>query len=73
MKAQSDFYGDKKWCDHCEKYVPYLMSVDCSYCSECGNRVRLFSNKDWEDFNQSLEGKRPRGGRPRKKRNRESA
>ncbi len=70
-----DFYSDRKFCSHCEKYVPYLMSVDSSYCSDCGNEVRLFSESDWKAFNESMAARKPKGGRPRKKdrRDRESA
>jgi len=70
---KSDFYGDKKYCDPCGKYVHYLMSVETSYCIECGARVHLFSREDWDDFNQNLEERRPRSGRPRKSHGRESA
>ena len=69
----SNFYGDTKFCDQCGKYVHYLMSVDSSYCVKCGARVHLFSREDWESFNQNLEERRPRGGRPRKRHGRESA
>ena len=44
---QLDYYSDRKFCSHCNDYVSYLMSVDHSYCVECGNEVRLFSNDDW--------------------------
>jgi hypothetical protein len=72
---QSDFYGDRKYCDRCGKYVHYLMSVESSYCVDCGTRVHLFSRADWEDFNSTLEERRPRRGRQRngKDRGRESA
>ena len=62
----SDFYSDRKHCDHCDKYVSYLMSVDTSFCVECGNEVRLFSKGDWQNFNTNLQERRPKGGRPRK-------
>lgn len=61
------FYNDHKYCDQCDKYVSYLMSVDTSYCVECGNTVHLFSKDDWESFNNSLQERRPKGGRPRNK------
>jgi len=61
-----DYYSDRKYCTHCEKYVPYLMSVDHSFCAECGAEVRLFSERDWQAFNQSMADRRPKGGRPRK-------
>jgi len=70
---QSNFYNDKKHCAHCDKYVSYLMSVDASFCVECGNEVHLFSKEDWTSFHQNLEARRPKGGRPRKNRGKESA
>lgn len=61
-----DYYADRKFCAHCQTYVTYLMSVDKSFCVQCGNEVRLFSQEDWQAFNRSLEDRRPKGGRPRK-------
>jgi hypothetical protein len=69
----SNFYSDKKYCDCCDKYVSYLMSVECSFCVECGNEVHLFSKEDWQSFHQNLEARRPKGGRPRKDQGKESA
>ena len=62
----TDFYNDRKYCTGCEDYVPYLQSVEHSYCSVCGEQVRLFSDEDWEAFHASLKERRPKGGRPRK-------
>ncbi len=62
----SDFYSDRKYCDACNKYVSYLMSIDTSYCVECGGEVHLFSKDDWQNFNETLSERRPKGGRPRK-------
>lgn len=64
--TDSDFYNERKYCDHCDKYVSYLMSTDCSFCVECGNKVHLFSKNDWEEFNTNLKERRPKGGRSRK-------
>ena len=63
----SDFYNDRKYCEHCQDYVSYLQSMDQSYCVQCGEAVRLFSEEDWTAFNASLKERRPKGGRPRKK------
>ncbi|HVS09337.1 MAG TPA: hypothetical protein VMS76_05625 [Planctomycetota bacterium] len=68
-----DYYSDRKFCSHCNGYVAYLMSVDHSYCVTCGNEVRLFSKDDWTAFNDSMQSKRPKGGRPRKRFDKESA
>ena len=70
----NSYYKDKKYCDECGKYVSYLMSVDLSYCVECGGEVKLFSQGDWQNFNDKLSERRTKGGRPRKERkNKESA
>ncbi|MEM7306707.1 MAG: hypothetical protein AAF682_08555 [Planctomycetota bacterium] len=68
-----DFYSDKKYCDHCGTYRNYLQSLEHSYCSHCGSEVRLFSEADWETFHAELKDRRPKGGRPRKNRGKESA
>lgn len=62
----SNFYSDRKFCTQCCKYVSYLVSLEHSYCCECGSRVRLFSENDWTHFHENLERNRPRGGRPKK-------
>lgn len=69
----SDYYNDRKFCSECQDYVPYLQSMEKSFCAHCGDEVRLFSKEDWETFNQSLKERRPKGGRPRKDAGRESA
>lgn len=61
-----DYYSDRKFCAHCNQYVAYLMSVERSYCAECGKEVRLFSKEDWSNFHQTMQERRPKGGRPRK-------
>lgn len=64
-----DYYNDRKFCTTCCDYVPYLMSVEHSYCAACGSEVRLFSESDWEAFNESMQARKPKGGRPRKNEN----
>ena len=68
-----DFYSDKKFCDACGTYRAYLQSLEHSYCAQCGAEVRLFSETDWEAFHAELKERRPKGGRPRKNRGKESA
>ncbi len=64
---QFDYYSDRKFCTACDCYVPYLMSVDRSYCAQCGKPVRLFSQQDWATFNEKMaERKENKGGRPRR-------
>ena len=36
-----DYYSDKKFCDHCNEYVNYLMGLDTSWCVNCGERVKI--------------------------------
>ena len=69
----SDYYNDRKYCQTCEEYVSYLQSTSHSYCARCGEQVRLFSDEDWNSFHAQLKERRPKGGRPRKGRGKESA
>ena len=55
MHHTNEFESEKKFCPTCDTYVRYLMSVDHSYCIECGGRVRLFSKQDSEQFAENLE------------------
>jgi hypothetical protein len=73
LMDHTDFYNDRKYCTECRAYVPYLQSLEHSYCANCGRSVRLFSEKDWQAFHESLKDKKPKGGRPRKGHNKESA
>ncbi|MEM7199982.1 MAG: hypothetical protein AAF628_06935 [Planctomycetota bacterium] len=50
-----DFYHEQKWCGQCQTYVRYLMSVNRSYCIDCGSQVRLFSKEDAMRFSNDLE------------------
>ena len=68
LMANSDFYDDRKYCHDCQDYVPYLMSMEHSYCANCGTQVRLFSKEDWGAFSASIAPKQKKGGRPRNKR-----
>lgn len=63
---RTDFYTDRKFCDSCERYVHYLMSVETSFCVECGAKVHLFSKRDWDTFQENL-SERTKGGRPRQR------
>lgn len=69
----TSFYNDRKFCPECDTYVPYLQSMEHSYCVECGAQVRLFSEADWSEFHSNLKERRPKGGRPKKDRSQESA
>jgi DNA-directed RNA polymerase subunit RPC12/RpoP len=66
--ASSSFYDDRKYCLECDQYVPYLMSAEHSYCSNCGSRVQLFSKEDWSQFSENLKPRRIKGDSPDKKR-----
>lgn len=61
-----DYYDDKKYCPCCDAYVAYLMSIEHSFCVQCGGEVRLFSKEDWEEFHEQMKSKKPKGGRPKK-------
>jgi hypothetical protein len=47
---RGDFYADKKWCEQFNAYVHFLLSIDKSFCVECGGVVHLFSKDDWRNF-----------------------
>ena len=64
---------DTKYCPCCETYVRYLASIDRSYCVECGSEVRLMSEADWGTFQERMEARKPKGGRPRKGSRRQTA
>ncbi len=55
---KADFANDRKWCDKCNSYRPYLMSVNHSFCIECGEQVRLFSKTDAQVFGEDLQKRR---------------
>lgn len=50
-----EFYNERKWCDQCGTYVRYLMSVNHSYCIDCGQRVRLFNRNDTAGFQDRVQ------------------
>ena len=61
----TSFENDRKWCPECETYVPFLLSVNQSYCVDCGGEVRLFSKADWESFAETMSARRPQRGKRR--------
>lgn len=54
MVDHLDFYSEKKYCAHCQDYVPYLASLARSYCASCGEPVNLFSKEDWQKFRRRI-------------------
>lgn len=50
-----DFYNEKKWCLECREYVAYMMSVNYSYCTQCGGKVKLFSKADAKGFSEEVQ------------------
>lgn len=56
--SKCDFLNDKKWCEQCNSYQRYLMSVNHSFCAECGSQVRLFSKADSIAFGENLQKRR---------------
>ncbi len=57
---KSEFEHEKKWCPKCEAYRHYLMSVDHSFCVQCGTQMRLFNNQDRQRFAEALQRRRIR-------------
>ena len=54
----SDFDRETKWCDTCSTQVRFLMSVNASYCTCCGGKVRLFSKQESARFAESVQRKK---------------
>ncbi len=50
-----DFYRELKWCQSCNDYVPYLMSVNHSFCVTCGDKVKLFNKQDAAQFSEEVQ------------------
>ena len=50
-----EFYTEQKWCDECGTYVRFLMSVNHSYCVDCGSKVRLFNRNDASGFQERVQ------------------
>jgi len=61
-----DYYNERKWCEQCCEYVRFLMSVEKSFCVQCGHTVRLFSKKDLEAFHTVLKNEKENKGKRRK-------
>ena len=55
---ERNFERDKKWCPKCEEYQRYMMSVNHSFCTNCGTQMRLFSKKDQERFTEEVQRRR---------------
>ncbi len=53
--SQRDFYNEKKWCGNCRDYVAYMMSVNHSYCTQCGGKVKLFNKEDAKGFSEEVQ------------------
>ena len=53
--SNTEFYTEQKWCDHCNGYVRFMMSVNHSYCVDCGGRVRLFNRDDSQNFQETVQ------------------
>ena len=57
---KTNFEQEQKWCPKCETYRHYLMSINHSFCVECGTQMRLFSKQDQARFTEELERRRLR-------------
>mgnify|MGYP001564276206 CR=1 FL=1 len=53
-----DFYNETKWCESCRTYVHFVMSVNHSYCVQCGSRVKLFNKDDSRRFETEVQKRR---------------
>jgi hypothetical protein len=55
MTTNDEYYRETKWCAQCQTYVRFLMSVNHSFCAQCGGRVRLFSSDDDRGFSDTVQ------------------
>lgn len=55
FEGNTEFDRERKWCGHCREYVRFLMSVNHSFCIECGGRVRLFNPADSRSFQDHVQ------------------
>lgn len=55
MTTNDEYYRETKWCAQCQTYVRFLMSVNHSFCVQCGARVRLFSSDDDRGFTDTVQ------------------
>lgn len=53
--TSTEFYTEQKWCEACKGYVRFLMSVNHSYCVDCGGKVTLFSKDDGSRFGETVQ------------------
>jgi len=53
--ADTEFYRELKWCDACRKQVRFLMSVNHSFCVQCGGKVRMFSREESLRFAETVQ------------------
>ncbi len=53
-----DFYTETKWCESCRTYVHFVMSVNHSFCVQCGGKVRLFNKNDSQQFEAEVQKRR---------------
>lgn len=50
-----EFYREMKWCDACQQQVRFLMSVNHSFCVQCGGKVRMFSREESLRFAETVQ------------------
>ncbi len=54
----SDFREDFMYCERCRSYVPYLRSLDASYCTVCDGQVTLLPREEMRDVLREAGGAR---------------
>ncbi len=53
--ASIAFYDETKWCGACSRDVRFLMSVNHSYCIDCGNTVTMFRREAGSAFDERVQ------------------
>ena len=57
---RDEFQADLRWCPSCRAYVHYLLSLELAFCASCGDKVKLFNDKDLAAFRAEVRAERTR-------------
>lgn len=53
--AAAAFYDETKWCSACNRDVRFLMSVNHSFCVDCGHTVTMFRREAGSAFGERVQ------------------
>ncbi|MFN6192764.1 MAG: hypothetical protein ACK5BN_02960 [Planctomycetota bacterium] len=53
--ATTAYYEETKWCGACDREVRFLMSVNHSFCIQCGGTVTMFRRAAGSAFGERVQ------------------